>query len=114
MKKIIEDDELMREWLYVKNDKLGLDPTELVIGSGKKAWWKCKDCGHEWFTQIYLRQKHNCPRCGAKKLGEELGKAKDSNRLTTIFPDVAKCWNYEKNGDLKPEDIVAGSPKKVW
>lgn len=29
-------------------------------------------------------------------------------------PDLAKEWNYEKNGDLKPEDVSYGSNKKVW
>ena len=29
-------------------------------------------------------------------------------------PEVAKEWNYEKNGNLKPEHFAANSNKKVW
>lgn len=29
-------------------------------------------------------------------------------------PDLAKEWNYEKNGNLRPEDVTVNSHKKVW
>ena len=34
--------------------------------------------------------------------------------LAEARPDLAKEWNYEKNGDLRPEDVSCGSNKKVW
>ncbi len=36
------------------------------------------------------------------------------NDLATVNSELAKEWNYEKNGDLKPEDFTCGSGKKVW
>ena len=39
---------------------------------------------------------------------------KDFVSLADERPDLAKEWNYEKNGDLKPEDVSCGSGKKVW
>ena len=36
------------------------------------------------------------------------------NDLLTKNPELAKEWNYERNGDLKPEDVTASSGKKVW
>ena len=39
---------------------------------------------------------------------------KDFVSLAEARPDLAKEWNYEKNGDLKPEDVSYGSKKKVW
>ena len=39
---------------------------------------------------------------------------KDFVSLADERPDLAKEWNYEKNGDLKPEDVSCGSNKKVW
>lgn len=39
---------------------------------------------------------------------------KDFVSLAEARPDLAKEWNYEKNGDLKPEDVSCGSHKKVW
>lgn len=29
--------------------------------------------------------------------------------LAEARPDLAKEWNYEKNGDLRPEDVSCGS-----
>ena len=34
--------------------------------------------------------------------------------LAEARPDLAKEWNYEKNGDLRPEDVGHRSDKKVW
>lgn len=39
---------------------------------------------------------------------------KDFVSLAEARPDLAKEWNYEKNGDLKPEDVSYKSNKKVW
>ena len=39
---------------------------------------------------------------------------KDFVSLAEARPDLAKEWNYEKNGDLKPEDVSCGCNKKVW
>ena len=39
---------------------------------------------------------------------------KDFVSLAEARPDLAKEWNDEKNGDLKPEDVSCGSNKKVW
>ena len=36
------------------------------------------------------------------------------NDLATVNPRLAKEWNYEKNGDLRPEDVTYGSDRKVW
>ena len=34
--------------------------------------------------------------------------------LATLNPQLANEWDYEKNGELKPEDFTCGSDKKVW
>ena len=39
---------------------------------------------------------------------------KDFVLLSEARPDLAREWNYEKNGDLKPEDVACKSNKKVW
>ena len=38
---------------------------------------------------------------------------KDYN-LAALYPDIAKEWHPNKNGDLSPEKITPGSGKKVW
>ena len=58
--------ELLKEWDYQKNTDL--DPSKLLPGSGKKAWWKCSRCGHERETIIANRTKgHGCPKCSKRK-----------------------------------------------
>lgn len=52
---------LCKEWNYEKNAK---GPEEYLPNSGKKAWWKCKKCGHEWAAVIRSRNKGSgCPKC---------------------------------------------------
>ena len=34
--------------------------------------------------------------------------------MQTISPTLAKEWNYEKNGNTKPEHFTESSSKKVW
>ena len=54
--------ELMKEWHPTKN--VGLDPNSLLPGSGKMAWWFCKN-GHEWQSVIGQRAKlgTGCRKC---------------------------------------------------
>ena len=98
--------ELVKEWNDEKNGEW--KPTEVTVGSNKKAWWKCSN-GHEWQAVINSRVNGNgCPYCSNQKVWV------GDNDLATTNPEIAKQWNYEKNGDLKPTDVVAGSNKKVW
>ena len=34
--------------------------------------------------------------------------------MQTINPELAKEWNYDRNGNLKPEDVTANNGKRVW
>ena len=36
------------------------------------------------------------------------------NDLATTMPDVAAEWDHERNGGLSPQDVMAGSDKRVW
>ena len=97
---------LAKEWNYEKNENL--KPTQFLANSHKKVWWKCKN-GHEWISSIENRNKQSgCPYCSNREL------ITGYNDLATTNPILAKEWNYEKNNDLKPTGVVAGSNKKVW
>lgn len=57
---------LADEWDYEKNGDLL--PSKILPGSGKKAWWKCNECGNSWYSEISSRNKgHGCPRCGMQR-----------------------------------------------
>lgn len=47
-------------------DKTGFSSYEISSHSGKRAYWKCSKCSHEWITDIYTRTKMgcSCPKCG--------------------------------------------------
>ena len=36
------------------------------------------------------------------------------NDLQTVHPELAKEWDYSKNGELTPEKVTFSSSKKVW
>jgi len=98
--------ELAKEWNYKKNGKLR--PETFSVSSGKNVWWKCKN-GHEWKATIASRNRGNgCPYCSGNKV------LKGYNDLQTINPELAKEWNYEKNGNLRPDNVTANSSRKVW
>ena len=98
---------IAREWDYEKNGDL--KPNMVTYGASYNAWWKC-DIGHSWQSPVNRRtsQSSDCPYCGNRKV--LLG----FNDLQTKFPEIAKEWNHEKNGNLKPNEVLYGSHKKVW
>ena len=60
--------ELLKEWNYERNSSNNLFPSQLLPKSGKKAWWKCSGCGHEWYAVIASRVKgHGCPHCSKRR-----------------------------------------------
>ena len=99
--------ELAKEWNYDKND--GLLPSQVLFGSSKRVWWKCKD-GHEWQVTIDNRvcNRSGCPICTNRQV------LVGYNDLQTVKPDLAKEWDYNKNGNLLPSQVLYGSHKKVW
>ena len=97
---------LASEWNYEKNGNL--KPENLFASSNKKVWWKCEK-GHEWQATINHRNiGTGCPYCASKKV------LSGYNDLSTINPTLSSEWNYEKNGDLRPDIFAASSNKKVW
>ncbi len=105
-KYVIDNAELMAEWNWEKNAEF--NPNQLTHGSHKKVWWKCIK-GHEWQATIVDRNnRHGCPYCSNKRV------LKGYNDLLTINPTLANEWNYEKNNELTPSDVMPNSGKKVW
>ena len=101
--------ELLDEWDYEKNNMLGIYPDRIAYGSGKKVWWKCSTCGHEWQSIINNRSKgRSCPICTNQQV------LVGYNDLATLNPDLVKEWNYKKNGSLLPTQVTCGTNKKVW
>ena len=97
--------ELLKEGHPTKNT---CNPFELMPGTHKKVWWRCKK-GHEWEAEIKSRVSGvGCPYCANKKI------LKGFNDLATVNPELAAEWHPDKNGDLTPYDVSPSSGKKVW
>ena len=65
---------LLEDWNYEKNI---INPSANTAG-GKRAFWKCHACGHEWEAQIYNRIKGvGCPKCAIeRRKGNKFAKKK--------------------------------------
>lgn len=98
---------LAKEWHPTKNGEL--KPENVSSGSSKKVWWLCPE-GHSYLMVVNQRAKrgYGCPYCSGHRA------LKGVNDLATTNPELAEEWYYEKNGNLTPHDVTAGSRKKVW
>lgn len=96
-----------KEWHPTKNGDL--KPEYFTSGMKNIVWWKCEK-GHEWSASIYNRTVHNskCPYCLKKKALVGL------NDLCTTNPELLKEWHPTKNENLSPNELMAGSNRKVW
>ena len=98
---------IAKEWDAAKN--VPLLPTQVISGTRRKVWWRCPN-GHSWRAAVYSRTTlgTGCPVCtGRQALAGE-------NDLATLYPDIAAQWDEEKNGVLHPNNVTAGSNRRVW
>lgn len=101
--------ELLSEWDYEKNIKLGIDPTKIGVGFRPKVWWVCPN-GHSYDSVIFPRTHGvGCPYCSTPVRRILAG----FNNLATTNPELLEEWDYEKN-DIKPTEISVGYAKNVW
>lgn len=98
---------LSMQWHPEKNGEL--TPNDVTARTSKRVWWKCEQGNdHEWKASISDRNNGGgCPYC----LGRRASKL---NNLTVSHSKLAKQWHPSRNGGLSPQDVTAGSGKKVW
>ena len=99
--------ELASEWH--PTDNMPITPKDVLVNSGKSYTWLCKKCGYAWKQRVSVRNKGvGCPACSNKTV------VKGFNDLATINPWLALEWHPTLNGNLLPDQIIAGSSKKVY
>lgn len=86
-----------------------LSPKNVSPHSNRKVWWQC-GMGHSYQAVINSRTSkgNGCPYCAGRKVLQGF------NDLATVNPVVASQWHPTLNGALTPQDITAGSHRKVW
>lgn len=93
--------DLAKQWDYEKN---AVSLYEVLPSSGKKYWFKCSK-GHGYESRPY--SKSGCPYCVGQKVCLD-------NCLATVCPEIAALWDYEKNINVTPLDVMPSSHKKYW
>ena len=98
---------VLMQWHPVRNR--GVTPDEVPAGSHRHVWWMCKQ-GHEWQAEVRCRTLYGngCPFCANRAV------LPGFNDLATLYPELAAEWHPTKNGALTPEQVLAGSEKRVW
>ena len=103
--------ELLEEWDFEENKKIGLDPFSVTPGSGKKANWVCKKCGYPWKTDVHHRvHGRSCPYCAGKVV------ITGKNDLATLKPELMKEWDFKENNKigLDPTKLPIRTAKKAF
>lgn len=104
--------DVCKEWDNEKNGQV--TPDKIACHSHKRYWWICPK-GHSYQASSTSRIRsfnegngNGCPYCAGKRpiIGE--------TDFRTIHPELMSEWDFEKNGNRRPEDFTAGSHKKVW
>lgn len=91
----------MVEWDFEKNTECGFDPNLITCGSHKKVHWKCL-IGHRWEAEVKSRVSGNgCRYCAGQGFTPE-------RSLSACFPEIAREWDMNRNGDLTPESVTYG------
>ena len=106
-----DNPDLVAKYDFEKNSEIGIDFETITARTSAKVWWKCKECSNSWFATVASQNdkiEHGCPYCSGKLV------IKGKTDLLTLFPEISKEWDYEKNGDLQPSDISSKSGIKVW
>jgi hypothetical protein len=64
----------------------------------------------------YLRERKESEDAAEQKKKERAKEEFYSRSLAALYPErVTELWDYEKNSDLKPENIIAGSTsQEIW
>ena len=92
------------EWEYGLNGNL--TPDRVTLKSNKKVYWKCS-LNHVWLATVSDRVKgRGCPGCSNRTVYLD-------NSLTVTHPYLAKEFDLIANFPTTPENITAGTNKKI-
>lgn len=98
---------LVAEWISVV-DGDGT-PESVNAGSKVRVRWRCGTCRHEWVSTVSNRASgRGCPVCSSRVVVAGV------NDLATRFPDIARRWADDLNGDLTPQQVAPNHNRKRW
>lgn len=97
--------ELTEQWDCDANGDI--TPFDIPKNYSKPVFWKCPTCGYKW-SQAPTARVHKeiiagCPHCSGRVAMESV------DDLQTLYPEIAKEWDAEKNKGVFPSQIRPGS-----
>jgi Probable Zinc-ribbon domain/Protein of unknown function (DUF559) len=102
-------------WEFHQEKNGGVTPDRLHPSSHAKFWWRCAECGYDWYTAVVIRAAgHGCPRCADRRGGMRRAMAPPGESFADLFPEQAKEWHPTKNGTLTATQVRPASGKVVW
>jgi rubrerythrin len=105
--------ELLAELHPTRNP--GLDPFRIGVKSGKRLWWRCATCGHEWQAAPHGRSRGNgCPACGQTRRTDTSKRVSAGRSLAVKRPDLLAELHPTLNPDIDRYSLGAGSRQKIW
>ena len=104
-------EELSKQWDYDANGIL--TPFDIPKGYSRRVYWKCPVCGYKWkqapSARIHADRISGCPHCSGRVAMSGV------DDLATLYPDIAKEWDYVKNKNALPSQIKPGSSgSRYW
>ena len=101
---------LLKQWDFDKNGQLS--PYEIPLNYSCSVAWICDKCGYKWSSSPNSRVRTNkiseCPHCTGRVA------LTGTDDLETLYPQLAKEWDFDKNSDILPSQIKPYSNKKCY
>lgn len=92
------------EWVAEWSDKNTKSVYEVSLSARYIPTWKCPSSGHEYKMRLIERTAGSpCPKCRL-----------ESSSIAAKYPEEAKEFDLQRNNGKTAEDILAGSPTRVW
>jgi len=94
-------------WDYALNTPL--TPDQVTAWSHQIVWWHCEKCELSYNTAVASRDNaDSCPYCHGKI--PIVGKTD----FASVHPELLCEYDFEKNGSLTPQSVVAGCHRFAW
>jgi predicted nucleic acid-binding Zn-ribbon protein len=113
----VKHPDLLAELHPAKNPDL--DPYALGAGSGRKIWWRCPTCGHDWRAAPSSRTRgHGCPVCGRRRTAGAVSRHNShvpaERSLAMKRPALAAELHPNRDPACDPRTLAAYSNRVVW
>ena len=102
--------ELLKQWDFEENGNLS--PYDIPLNYSFPVAWKCDECGYKWFSSPNTRVRKDiiagCPHCSGRVAMPGV------DDLETLYPEIAKEWDNDKNNGVLPSQIKPHSNRKYY